>query len=232
MKINELKEEVYEANMKLVQYGLVLFTWGNASGIDRDQGLVVIKPSGVPYETMGPNDMVVLELTSGRVVEGTLKPSSDTPTHLVLYREFSSIGGVVHTHSTYAVVWAQARRDIPVVGTTCADYFYRDIPCTRPMTTAEIEEDYETETGKVIVETFRTRGLDPARIPAVLASNHGPFDWGISPADAVHNAVVLEETAKTTLLTALLNPELPMNPALIEKHYNRKHGTNAYYGQR
>lgn len=232
MKINDLQEEVYEANIELQRRGLVLFTWGNASGIDRERGVVVIKPSGVPYETMRPCDMVALDLATGVVVEGTLRPSSDAPTHLVLYRAFPSVGGVVHTHSTHAVAWAQARRDIPVVGTTCADYFYRDIPCARSLTDAEINGDYETETGNVIVETFRERELNAAKVPGVLAANHGPFAWGTSPSEAARNAVVLEETAKSTLLTAILNPELPTNRTLIEKHFQRKHGPNAYYGQR
>lgn len=231
MTIQTLKQEVYDANLQLVRHRLVLFTWGNASGIDRKRGVMVIKPSGVPYETMSPDDLVVVDLATGRVIEGELRPSSDAPTHLALYRAFPGIGGVVHTHSTYAVAWSQARRDLPVVGTTAADYFYRAIPCSRPMTDAEIGGDYESETGNVIIETFRRRELDESKIPGVLVSNHGPFAWGNSPDEAAHHAVVLEEVAKTTFLTAVLNPELPMNPALVEKHFNRKHGPDAYYGQ-
>ena len=232
MNLLELKKEVFDANLKLVEYGLVLHTWGNASGVDRDKGLVVIKPSGVPYATMTADDMVVLDLESGDVVEGSLKPSTDAPTHLALYRAFDCAGGVVHTHSTHAVAWAQAQRDIPIVGTTCADYFYRSIPCCRSLTRDEIERDYEGGTGAVIVETFRERGIDPASTPAALARNHGPFCWGRSPSDAAFNASVLEESAKMAFMTALLNPALPVDEALVEKHYSRKHGPNAYYGQR
>ena len=232
MNLKDLKQEVFDANLKLVEYGLVLHTWGNASGIDRDQGLVVIKPSGVPYESMKPDDMVVLELSTGRVVAGALKPSTDAPTHLAIYRAFERVGGVVHTHSTHAVAWAQAQRDIPIVGTTCADYFYRPIPCCRSLTPEEIERDYEGETGRVVVETFREREIDPTTTPAALARNHGPFCWGKSPLDAAFNASVLEESAKMAFMTAILNPALPVDQALIEKHYSRKHGPNAYYGQR
>ena len=231
MKIRELQEQVYEANVELVHHNLVLFTWGNASGIDRDEGLIAIKPSGMDYDDMRPKHIVVVDW-NGRVVEGHLKPSSDTLTHLVLYRAFENIGGIVHTHSTHATAWAQARRDIPNAGTTHADYFSQAVPCTRPMTDAEIDGDYETETGNVIVECFRERAINPVHVPAVLVSNHGPFSWGQSPAEAVYHAVVLEEVARMTLLTAALNPELPMNPKLIEKHFARKHGPNAYYGQR
>jgi len=216
MNLSELKQEVFDANLKLVHYGLVLHTWGNASGIDREKGLVVIKPSGVPYETMTP----------------VLKPSTDAPTHFAIYRAFERVGGAVHTHSTHAVAWAQAQRDIPIVGTTCADYFYRSIPCCRSLTPEEIERDYEGETGNVIVETFRERGIDPMATPAALARNHGPFCWGKSALDAAFNASVLEESAKMAFMTALLNPTLPVDEALIEKHYSRKHGPNAYYGQR
>ena len=232
MNLSELKQEVFDANLKLVHYGLVLHTWGNASGIDREKGLVVIKPSGVPYETMTPDDMVVLELETGKVVDGVLKPSTDAPTHFAIYRAFERVGGAVHTHSTHAVAWAQAQRDIPIVGTTCADYFYRSIPCCRSLTPEEIERDYEGETGNVIVETFRERGIDPMATPAALARNHGPFCWGKSALDAAFNASVLEESAKMAFMTALLNPTLPVDEALIEKHYSRKHGPNAYYGQR
>lgn len=232
MNLSELKEEVFEANLALVKMGLVLHTWGNASGIDRERGLVVIKPSGVPYATMRAEDMVVLALASGEVVEGDLRASTDAPTHLAIYRAVAGVGGVVHTHSSHAVAWAQAQRDIPIVGTTCADYFYRSIPCCRALTREEIERDYEGATGDVIVETFRERGLDPLATPAALARNHGPFVWGKSASDAAYNASVLEESAKTAFMTALLNPALPVDENLIEKHYSRKHGPNAYYGQK
>ena len=232
MDLSNLKQEVFEANLELVKRGLVLYTWGNVSGIDRERGLVVIKPSGVSYDIMKPEDMVVLDLETGSVVEGMLRPSTDAPTHLVFYREFDNIGGVVHFHSSHAVAWAQAQRDIPIVGTTCADYFYRSIPCARALTREEIAEDYEKSTGVAIVEAFRERNIDPYATPGALARNHGPFTWGKSPADAVYNAVVLEETSKTALMTALLNPELPVDDALVEKHYLRKHGPNAYYGQK
>ena len=232
MKLQTLKEEVFEANLELVRRGLVLFTWGNASGIDRERDLVFIKPSGVSYETMTPDDLVGLDLSTGAVVEGELKPSTDAPTHLAIYRAFKGVGGVVHTHSSYAVAWAQAQRDIPVVGTTCADYFYRPIPCCRALTKEEIERDYEGSTGAVIVETFCERGLDPLSTPGALARNHGPFAWGASARAAAFHASVLEETAKTAYITASLNPLLPTDENLIEKHYSRKHGPNAYYGQR
>jgi L-ribulose-5-phosphate 4-epimerase len=227
--LEKLKEKVFQANMDLVKHGLVIFTWGNVSAIDRSTGLVVIKPSGVPYETMKPSDMVVVDL-NGRIVEGTLRPSSDTPTHLVLYRHFKEIGGVVHTHSTYATSMAQAGIDIPNVGTTHADYFHEAIPCTRDMTEAEVKGEYEKETGNVIVERFK--GINPGHTPGVLVKNHGPFSWGKDAADAVHNAVVLEQVAKMYILAKMANPDLTMNPLLIEKHYLRKHGPNAYYGQK
>lgn len=227
--LEELKETVYRANMDLVAHGLVIFTWGNVSGIDREQGLVVIKPSGVDYSTMKPSDMVVVDLTSGEVVEGELRPSSDTPTHLELYRAFPEIQGVVHTHSTYATAWAQAGKDIPNIGTTHADYFHEAIPCTTDMTRDEVCGDYELQTGKVIVKRFE--GLQPMHTPGVLVKNHGPFSWGKSPADAVHNAVVMEQVAKMAFISYSVNPQLIMNPLLIEKHFNRKHGPNAYYGQ-
>lgn len=232
MDLFKLKEDVFEANLELVRRGLVLYTWGNVSGIDRERGLVVIKPSGVSYDVMKPDDMVVLDLATGSVVEGTLRPSTDAPTHLVFYRAFANIGGVVHTHSSHAVAWAQAQRDIPIVGTTCADYFYQSIPCARALTREEIAENYEKATGDAIVEAFQERGINPDATPGALARNHGPFTWGKSPADAVYNAVVLEETSKTALMTAILNPALPVDEALIEKHYSRKHGPNAYYGQK
>jgi L-ribulose-5-phosphate 4-epimerase len=226
--LEKLKEEVYQANIDLVKHGLVIFTWGNVSGIEREKGLVVIKPSGVSYDDMRPKDMVVLNLY-GQVVEGKMKPSSDSATHLVLYRQFENIGGVVHTHSEWATSWAQAGRGIPAVGTTHADYFYGEIPCTRKMTKEEIEKDYELETGKVIVERFKD--LDPDAIPGVLVNNHGPFAWGESPDNAVHNAVVMEEVAKMTFRTLQLNPETTMDQELLDKHFLRKHGKNAYYGQ-
>lgn len=228
--LESLKEAVYRANMDLVAHGLVIFTWGNVSGIDREKGLVVIKPSGVDYDTMTPADMVVVDLATGKVVEGDLRPSSDTPTHLELYRSFPEIGGVVHTHSTYATAWAQAGRDIPNIGTTHADYFHDDIPCTADMTEAEVKGDYELETGKVIVERFK--GINPVHTPGVLVKNHGPFSWGKNPADAVHNAVVMEQVAKMAFIAFNVNPSLTMNPLLIEKHFNRKHGPGAYYGQK
>ena len=228
--MDKLKQLVYEANLDLVRHKLVLFTWGNASAIDRQQGIVAIKPSGVSYDEMTAEQMVIVDL-DGKIVDGKFKPSSDTPTHLVLYRRFPEIGGVVHTHSTFATAWAQAQRAIPNIGTTHADYFSREIPCTRSMTNTEISGNYETETGNVIVECFCEQNINPAHVPGVLVSNHGPFAWGKNAADAVHNAAVLEEVAKMAFLTHALNPLLPMNPMLIEKHFSRKHGPHAYYGQ-
>ena len=226
--LNELKTSVFEANLELVKHGLVIFTWGNVSGIDREKGLVAIKPSGVSYNEMCADDMVVVDL-DGNVVEGRLKPSSDTPTHLELYRAFPCIGGVVHTHSAFATAWSQAGRDIPNIGTTHADYFSDAIPCTRDMTEAEITGAYEKETGTVIVERFAQ--LNPEHIPGVLVKNHGPFSWGKNPHDAVHNAAVLEQVAKMALIAYSINPQLTMNPLLIQKHFYRKHGAGAYYGQ-
>jgi len=226
--LERLKEEVFQANLDLVKHGLVIFTWGNVSGIDREKELIVIKPSGVSYEKMKPKDMVVLNMY-GQVVEGNLKPSSDTPTHLVLYRQFQNIGGVVHTHSSWATSWAQAGRGIPAIGTTHADYFYGEIPCTRKMTKEEIENEYELETGKVIVERFKD--LDADQVPGVLVNNHGPFSWGTDAHNAVHNAVVMEEVAKMTYRSLQLNPETTMAQVLLDKHFLRKHGKNAYYGQ-
>jgi L-ribulose-5-phosphate 4-epimerase len=228
--LEELKKEVFQANLDLVKQGLVIFTWGNVSGVDREKGLVVIKPSGVSYETMKPEDMVVVSLETGKVVEGDLNPSSDTPTHLVLYRAFQNIQGVVHTHSTYATAWAQAGKDIPNIGTTHADYFYKAVPCTADMTKEEVEGKYELETGNVIVKRFE--GINPDHTPGVLVKNHGPFTWGTSPANAVYNAKVLEQCAKMAFISFAINPETTMNPLLIEKHYSRKHGPNAYYGQK
>lgn len=227
--LEELKKKVYEANIDLVKHGLVIFTWGNVSGIDREKGLVVIKPSGVDYDTMRPEDMVVVDLQSGEVVEGELKPSSDTPTHLVIYRAFLEVGGVVHTHSTYATAWAQAGIDLPNIGTTHADYFHDAVPCTPDMTREEVEGDYELETGNVIVRRFAE--INPIHTPGVLVKNHGPFTWGKTPAEAVHNAVVLEQVAKMASISFGVNHSLTMNPLLVEKHFNRKHGPKAYYGQ-
>lgn len=230
--LEELKKKVYEANMDLVRHGLVIFTWGNVSGIDRERGLVVIKPSGVDYDTMTPDDMVVVDLHTGEVVEGSLRPSSDTPTHLVLYRAWPEIGGVVHTHSTYATAWAQAGIDLPNIGTTHADYFHNAIPCTADMTEAEVKGQYELETGNVIVNRFRLGAINPVHTPGVLVKNHGPFSWGKDPHEAVHNAVVMEQVAKMAFVAYSVNPRLTMNPLLIEKHFSRKHGPNAYYGQK
>ncbi len=227
--LEKLKVQVLHANLDLVKHGLVIFTWGNVSAIDRGTGLVVIKPSGVTYEKMKAKKMVVVNL-DGEIVEGNLKPSSDTATHLVLYRKFGNIGGVVHTHSEWATSWAQAGQGIPAIGTTHADYFYGEIPCTRKMTKAEIEGEYELETGNVIVERFK--GLNPDQVPGVLVNNHGPFAWGKSAGDAVHNAVVMEEVAKMTFRSLYLNPKTTMDQALLDKHYLRKHGKNAYYGQK
>ena len=228
--LEKMKEDVFRANLDLVRHGLVIFTWGNVSGIDRENGLVVIKPSGVDYDTMKASDMVVVDLASGEVVEGNLRPSSDTPPHLALYRAFPERGGVVHTHSTNDNAWAQAGIDLPNIGTTHADYFHQAIPCTPDMTREEVEGDYELATGLVIVRRFE--GLNPTHTPGVLVKNHGPFAWGKSPADAVHNAVVMEQVAKMASIAYSVNPALTMNPLLIEKHFSRKHGPNAYYGQK
>ena len=231
--LEALKRDVYEANLLLPKHNLVVFTWGNVSGIDRARGLMVIKPSGVEYDDMTPDDMVVVELETGKKVEGKLNPSSDTPTHLVLYRAFPAVGGVVHTHSRWATIYAQAGREIPALGTTHGDYFYGAIPCTRKMTPAEIggaPGHYETETGNVLVETMH--GVDPMAVPAALVHSHGPFVWGTSPLNAVHNAVVLEELAFMAWHAQQLVPGLPpMQPELLDKHYLRKHGKDAYYGQ-
>jgi L-ribulose-5-phosphate 4-epimerase len=230
--LEELKRQVLEANLLLPKHGLITFTWGNVSGIDREQGLVVIKPSGVEYDHMTAEDMVVVDLHTGERVEGKLKPSSDTPTHLELYKAFPNIGGVVHTHSRWATSFAQAGMGIPAYGTTQGDYFYGEIPCTRKMTPEEIAGAYEKETGTVIIERFRTGGIEPDQVPAVLVHSHGPFTWGTDPENAVHNAVVLEEVAFMVLQARMLNPNLqPMQQELLDKHYLRKHGANAYYGQ-
>jgi L-ribulose-5-phosphate 4-epimerase len=227
--LEELKQQVLEANLDLVKHGLVIFTWGNVSAIDRNTGLVVIKPSGVSYDNMKAADMVVVDM-EGKVVEGSLKPSSDTPTHLVLYKAFPEIGGVVHTHSTYATAWAQAGLDIPNIGTTHADYFHDSIPCTADMTEKEVNGAYELETGNVIVARF-AKGINPVHTPGVLVKNHGPFSWGKDAHEAVHNAVVMEQVAKMAAISFSVNPQLTMSKLLIEKHFNRKHGPNAYYGQ-
>jgi len=229
--LERLKQEVCQANLDLVKEGLVIQTWGNASGIDREQGLVVIKPSGVPYSEMKPEHMAVVALDSGRIIEGQLKPSSDTSTHVVLYRAFAGISGVVHTHSLFATAWAQTGRELPALGTTHADYFFGAVPCTRPLLPEEINGDYEAETGKVIVEAFA--GRDPLSCPAVLVASHGPFAWGKSVHDAVLNAVVLEHVVRLANETCRCAPEVrPMPRELLEKHFLRKHGPGAYYGQR
>lgn len=230
--LEKLKEQVCAANLDLVAKGVVLYTWGNVSGIDREKGLVVIKPSGVDYDNMKPEDMVVVDLETGKVVEGYYKPSSDTPTHLELYRQFPTIGGVTHTHSTNAVAFAQAGMAIPALGTTHADYFYGDIPCTRSLTKAEVEEAYELNTGKVIVETVKNGGYDPLSIPGIVVCNHGPFSWGKDAANSVYNAVVMERVADMDLKTLALNPQASMPQYVLDKHYMRKHGPNAYYGQK
>ncbi|MCM3111850.1 L-ribulose-5-phosphate 4-epimerase [Lederbergia lenta] len=229
--LETLKKEVLEANLQLPEHGLVTFTWGNVSGIDREQGLVVIKPSGVAYEDLKLEDLVVVDL-EGNIVEGELRPSSDTATHLALYKAFGEIGGVVHTHSPWATSWAQASRPIPALGTTHADYYYGEIPVTRPLTQKEIEEAYELETGNVIIETFRNLDLDPKAMPGVLVSGHAPFCWGKNAYEAVYNAVVLDEVAKMAFHTFQLNPQVQaMDQFLLDKHYLRKHGPKAYYGQ-
>ena len=230
--LEELKQLVYEANMDLPRYGLVTFTWGNVSAIDREKGLFVIKPSGVDYNKLKPLDMVVLDL-KGNVVEGQLNPSSDTATHLELYKAFPEIGGVVHTHSSYATSWAQAGRNIPCYGTTHADYIYGEVPCVRCLTTEEIEDEYEKNTGLLIVSEYLRLGLDPTAVPVCLCKNHGPFAWGKDAKEAVHNAVVLEEVAKMAYRAETINPRVqPVPRSLQDKHYFRKHGANAYYGQK
>lgn len=229
--LEELKQEVYEANMELPKRGLVTYTWGNVSGIDRERGLFVIKPSGVEYDELTPDDLVVMDL-EGKQVEGALNPSSDTKTHLVLYSAYPQIGGIVHTHSPHAVGWAQAGRDIPAYGTTHADYFYGPVPLARPLTQEELDEDYELNTGKVIVETFEGRGIDPVAVPAVICHSHGPFTWGKDAAQAVYHAVVLEEVARMAIYTRMVDASAqPAPQRILDKHYLRKHGPNAYYGQ-
>ncbi|MEN0617114.1 L-ribulose-5-phosphate 4-epimerase [Klebsiella indica] len=230
--MNTLKQNVLDANLSLPVHKLVTFTWGNVSGIDREKGLMVIKPSGVEYNNMNLDDMVIIDIHSGRVVEGNKKPSSDTDTHLALYQAFPDIGGIVHTHSRHATIWSQAGKDLMPLGTTHADYFYGAIPCTRPMLDDEINGRYEYDTGNVIIETFKQRGISARDIPAVLVNSHGPFAWGTDPANAVHNAVVLEEIAYMNLFTQQLQPQLTaMQQTLLDKHFLRKHGANAYYGQ-
>jgi L-ribulose-5-phosphate 4-epimerase len=231
--LEKLKVEVCEANLDLVRKGLVVETWGNASAVDRPNGMMVIKPSGVPYAEMKPQHMVCVSLETGKVVEGKLKPSSDTDTHLILYRAFAGIGGVVHTHSLFATSWAQAGRSLPAYGTTQADYWYGDVPCTRKLTAAEIKKDYEANTGDVIVETFKKLKFDPRQHPAVLVASHGPFTWGREVAEAVQNAGILEFIAQLASETLKINPKLkPLQPVLLAKHFLRKHGAGAYYGQK
>ena len=229
--LEELKQKVFKANLDLVKHNLVIFTWGNVSGIDREKGLVVIKPSGVEYDVMKAEDMVVVDLMSGKVVEGDLNPSSDTPTHLVLYRAFPEIGGIVHTHSTYATAWAQTGLDIPNIGTTHADYFHDGIPCTADMAEDQMAE-YEYNTGGVMVNRILNGNINPVHTPAALVKNHGPFAWGKDADQAVYHAVVAEQVAKMAYISFTLNPNTTMNPLLVEKHFSRKHGPNAYYGQK
>lgn len=230
--LENLKQAVYEANMELPKRGLVTYTWGNVSGIDRETGYVVIKPSGVNYEDLTPDQLVVLDL-DGHIIEGDLNPSSDTKTHLELYKAYPELGGIVHTHSPHAVAWAQAGRDIPCYGTTHADYFYGPVPCARCLTTEEVEEDYERNTGKVIIETFTGRQLNPVHVPGVICHSHGPFTWGKNAAQAVYHAVVLEEVAKMAMYTVTIKPDAAPAPQHVQdKHFMRKHGPNAYYGQK
>ena len=230
--LEELRQQVYEANMELPRRGLVAYTWGNVSGIDRKSGLLAIKPSGVKYEDLSPESMVILDL-DGNIVEGSLKPSSDTKTHIELYKAFPDIGGIVHTHSPYAAAWAQAGEDIPCYGTTHADYFYGPVPCARHLAPEEIEEDYEKGTGTVIIETFTKRNIDPNHVPAVICKSHGPFAWGKDADEAVYHAVVLEEVSKMAVFTRQINAAaLPVPQHVLDKHFMRKHGPDAYYGQR
>ena len=230
--LEELKKQVCDANLELVRRGVVIYTWGNVSGIDREKGLVVIKPSGVDYAGMTPDDMVVVELSTGKTTEGKWKPSSDTPTHLELYRRFEKIGGITHTHSVNAVSFAQAGTDIPALGTTHADYFWGAVPCTRELTEKEVKDAYEVNTGKVIIETVESRGYDPMAVPGIIVKNHGPFTWGKNAAESVYNAVVLETVADMAFKSLMLNRESSIKQYVLDKHYERKHGANAYYGQR
>ncbi|MBQ3449738.1 MAG: L-ribulose-5-phosphate 4-epimerase [Synergistaceae bacterium] len=230
--LEKLREEVYRANMELPERGLVVYTWGNVSGIDREKGLVVIKPSGVEYDELTPDKLVIVDLNNN-VIEGNLNPSSDTKTHVELYKSFSEIGGIVHTHSSHAVAWAQAGKSIPCYGTTHADYFYGSVPCTRNLTPEEVNDDYELNTGKVIVETFRNLNIDPAAVPAVICRNHGPFTWGKNAEQAVYHAVILEEVAKMAMFTVTIDANAENAPQyVLDKHYLRKHGAKAYYGQK
>ena len=230
--LEELKKQVCDANLELVRRGVVIYTWGNVSGIDREKGLVVIKPSGVDYAGMTPDDMVVVELSTGKTAEGKWKPSSDTATHLELYRRFEKIGGITHTHSVNAVSFAQAGTDIPALGTTHADYFWGAVPCTRELTEKEVKDAYEVNTGKVIIETVENRGYDPMAVPGIIVKNHGPFTWGKNAAQSVYNAVVLETVADMAFKSLMLNRESSIKQYVLDKHYERKHGANAYYGQR
>ena len=230
--LENLKKEVCKANLELVSKGVVIYTWGNVSGISDDRKYMVIKPSGVEYDNMAPEDMVVVSIETGKIIEGKFKPSSDTNTHLELYRKYNLINGIVHTHSTNAVAFAQAGIDIPALGTTHADYFYGDIPCTRELTKEEVENDYETNTGKVIIETIEKRKIDPIAIPGIIVKNHGPFAFGKNSSNAVYNAVVMEKVAEMAIKTLLLNNKAEMNQYILDKHYMRKHGPNAYYGQK
>lgn len=229
--LEQLKEEVCAANLELVARGVVIYTWGNVSGIDREKGLVVIKPSGIDYDGMCSEDMVVVDLLTGKTVEGKWKPSSDTKTHLELYKEFKEIGGITHTHSVNAVAFAQAGVDVPALGTTHADYFYGAIPCTRELSKEEVDEDYELNTGKVIVETIKQRDIDPIAVPGIVVKNHGPFSWGKNAEDSVYHAVVMEKVAEMDLKTLIINPSANMQQYILDKHYMRKHGVDAYYGQ-
>ena len=230
--LEKLREEVYRANMELPERGLVVYTWGNVSGIDREKGLVVIKPSGVEYDELTPDKLVIVDLNNN-IVEGNLNPSSDTKTHVELYKSFPEIGGIVHTHSSHAVAWAQAGKSIPCYGTTHADYFYGSVPCTRNLTPEEVNDDYELNTGKVIVETFRNLNIDPAAVPAVICRNHGPFTWGKNAEQAVYHAVILEEVAKMAIFTVTIDANAENAPQyVLDKHYLRKHGAKAYYGQK
>lgn len=230
--LEELKKVVCDANLDLVAKGVVIYTWGNVSGISDDRKYMVIKPSGVDYDGMSPEDMVVVSIETGERVEGKWNPSSDTKTHLELYRKYPNMKGIVHTHSTNAVAFAQAGMDIPALGTTHADYFYGDIPCARELSQEEVESDYETNTGIVIIETIEGRQIDPMAVPGIVVKNHGPFAWGKSPANAVYNAVVMEKVAEMDLKTLFLNPNAEMKQYVLDKHYMRKHGPNAYYGQK
>ena len=230
--LDEIKKRVLQANLDLVKSGLVIFTWGNVSEIDETRRFVVIKPSGVDYDGMTADDMVVVDVNTGEVVDGHYKPSSDTPTHLEIYRNFKNVGGVTHTHSINAVAYAQAGKDIPALGTTHADYFYGDIPCTRMLSEEEVKDAYELNTGKVIVETFNKRGIDPIAVPGCVVQNHGPFSWGKDAAQSVYHAVVMEKVAEMDIKALLVNPQSSMPQYVLDKHYFRKHGANAYYGQK